>query len=82
MTLHLVTNDEDQPLYVFDPAVLDDWWLVSRKVVIRPEEIGDWDSTELAWQITHRVLSVQRWSRYYGLSTHAFAALFAGMTRR
>jgi hypothetical protein len=79
-----MTEGEDAGLYVFDPAVLGDWFLVSQGIVIHADEIEDWDSTELAWQISLRVLSVQRWSRYLGISTHTFATL-AGLvatTRR
>ena len=81
--LRLVTEDEEQPAWVMDEDILPDLHLISR--VIRLDEVAEMNSTELAWEISRRILLVQRWARYYRLTTTALTVLGTGLmssTRR
>jgi hypothetical protein len=77
-------EEQDAEAHVLLPEVLPDLALIKHLLPVR-EAINFRTSQELAWEISHRILLVQRWARYYGVTTSALTALSLGLvpsTRR
>lgn len=79
--LRLIEHDvtEEAMLSVFPEEVHDDVLAgLGKRLLHRREAVG-LTMRGMAWEVTHRILRVQRWSQYYGISTTTYTALATGL---